>query len=82
MKQIAIAAAFTVIGGAAALAQGAPPGFVPWHSGWPSFIEAQQMRGTSVGRASMPPPGARATATRNGRSVFAASNAQSHHRGS
>ncbi len=81
MKQIAIVAALTVIGGAAALAQGAPPGLAPWHSGWPSFIETQQMQATSAGRASTSHPASRTEAPRSG-SVPVASNVQSNRRGS
>ncbi|HJS84817.1 MAG TPA: hypothetical protein VJ779_05105 [Acetobacteraceae bacterium] len=40
-KRIVLAAAFTLAGGAAALAQGMPPGG-PWHSGWPSFVKAER----------------------------------------
>jgi hypothetical protein len=43
MTKIATAAALLLaISSGAALAQGAPPGFTPWHSSWTGNTELQQ----------------------------------------
>jgi hypothetical protein len=46
-KIATIAAALAVLGSGAALAQGAPPGFAPWQSGWPGFVQAHPSQETS-----------------------------------
>ena len=81
MKKAALAAAFTVIGGAAALAQGMPPGG-PWHSGWPGFVEAQRAQARNASGASALRLQSGAKAARNSGSVPVASNTKSMHRGS
>ena len=81
VRKIALAAIFTAMGGAAALAQGMPPGG-PWHSGWPAFIEAQRAQAMNARGATTPHPESRATATRNSESVPVASNAPGRRRGS
>ena len=83
MKTVATAAALlTAMGGGAALAQGAPSGFAPWHSGWPSAIETQPMQAMSARKATTLHPGSRTVVARNGGSVPVASNAQGNPRGS
>jgi heme A synthase len=43
MKKIALMTAlFSTIGGAAALAQGAPPGLAPWHSTYGAYEQQVQ----------------------------------------
>jgi hypothetical protein len=61
MKTIATAALLTAIGSGAALAQGAPPGFAPWQSGWHGAIAVPQAQilGTVMTR-----PDTRTTLTR------------------
>ena len=79
-KRIVLAAAFTLAGGAAALAQGMPPGG-PWHSGWPSFVKAERAQAMNASGASVPRVESRATTTRNNGSVPVASNTHPQHRG-
>jgi hypothetical protein len=47
IKKIVTVAAFTVIGTGAALAQGTPPGSVPWQSGWPAYVASRQVQAMS-----------------------------------
>ena len=48
MKKVVTAAALlTVLGTGAALAQGAPPGSVPWQSGWPGYVASRQVQAMS-----------------------------------
>jgi DNA-binding beta-propeller fold protein YncE len=36
------AAVLTLLGSGAALAQGLPPGYGAWHSGWSAYVQSQQ----------------------------------------
>lgn len=79
MRKIMTAAALlTAIGSGAALAQGAPPSFVPWQSGWHTAAALSQAPalGTMTAR-----PGSRAVLARIGGSVPVAGNPQSRSRG-
>ncbi len=78
MKKIATAVALlTALGSGAALAQGAPPGYAPWHSGWPSYIETHQAPAMSAHRATT----TRADQLAAARSVPVAGNPQGNRRG-
>jgi hypothetical protein len=80
-KRIAAAAALlTAIGGGAALAQGTPPGFGPWQSGWPSYVESHQAHAANAGKATTAHPGGRAAMARNGEPAPFAGNAQDSQR--
>jgi hypothetical protein len=80
LKGAAFAAILTALGGAAALAQGMPPGG-PWHSGWPGFAEAQRAQAMEARGAATRHPEGRTMATRNDGSVPVANNAPGHRRG-
>jgi hypothetical protein len=70
MKKIAtIVALFTAVGSGAALAQGAPPGFAPWHSGWPGYVESHQAPGTSAALATTRRQAPATPVARNGSSA-------------
>ena len=71
----AIAVVFTALGSGAALAQGAPAGFVPWQSGWPASITAQPARATSPRAASAPSPARNGWTANGGRPVSVAGSA-------
>jgi hypothetical protein len=78
MKKIVTAAALlTLIGSGAALAQGAPPSFVPWQSGWHGAVAASQAPGTATAER----PDSRTVLARSGGSVPVAGNLQSRSRG-
>ena len=82
LKEIALAAALVASGGAAALAQGSPPGGA-WTSTWPAYAEAQCAQAKKA-HATMttPRPERRAAARRNSGPVPVASNAPGQRRGS
>jgi hypothetical protein len=43
MKRVMTAAALlTLLGSGAAMAQGLPPGYGGWHSGWAAYVQSQQ----------------------------------------
>ena len=79
MKRAALAASFAALGGAAALAQGMPPGG-PWHSSWPSFVEAQRAQAMNARGATTRHPEGRTAATGNSGSLPVASNVPGHRR--
>ena len=82
IKRIALAAALAMPGGAAALAQGTPPGGA-WKSSWPAYVEAQCAQAMKArGAMTTPRPEGRAAATRSGGPVPVASNAPGRRRGS
>ncbi len=81
MKKIATATALlTAIGSGTVLAQGVPPGFAPWHSGWPSTTESRQAPAMNARRATTPRPESRTATTRNGGPIPVAGNAQNTYR--
>ncbi len=77
---ITVAALLTAVGSGAALAQGAPPGFAPWQSGWSSYIEPHQAPVRSARGASTMRSDRSAAAARQNGSVPVAGNGQSIHR--
>ena len=83
MRKITTAAAvLTALGSGAALAQGLPPDFATWQSGWPSFIESQRGQSVSRGEASTTRDETRAMAARGNGPALVTSNTQGAHRGS
>jgi hypothetical protein len=82
MRKIMTAAALlTVIGGGAALAQGAPPGFGPWQSGWRGAAEAQQAQAMRAPPAAKTRPEGRAAVARSSGSMSLAGDAHAGYRG-
>ena len=69
-------------GGGVALAQGAPPGLGAWHSGWPSFIEAQKSPPAGDAREVATSRSDSRAAIRAGDPARAASDVRGGHRGS
>ena len=55
----------TAIGGGAATAQGLPPGYGAWQSGWRGNAEAQQAQALHAPQAAKTRPDGRATLARN-----------------
>ena len=81
VKRIAaIAALITEIGGGAALAQGAPPGFSPWQSGWPGYVESHQAHARNAHGATAAHPGGRAAVAKNSQPAPLAGNTQDSRR--
>ena len=74
-KIAAAAALLTATGGGAALAQGSPPGFGPWQSGWPDYLVSHQPRATDARGPAAAQPGGRATVAKNGEPAPVAGNA-------
>ncbi|HJS83879.1 MAG TPA: hypothetical protein VJ779_00270 [Acetobacteraceae bacterium] len=82
MKTIMTTAALlTVLGGGVALAQGAPPGYGNWQSGWRGAAEAQQAQAMAAPRANTTRPNDRAALARNSGSASLAGEAQRAYRG-
>ncbi|MBV8702999.1 MAG: hypothetical protein JO118_04745 [Acetobacteraceae bacterium] len=72
MKKIAmLAVLLTALAGGSALAQGLPPGFGNWQSGWPGYANARPSPEMAAARAR---PDNRQTAARNSRGVPVATN--------
>jgi hypothetical protein len=82
MRTIMTAAALlAAVGGAAAMAQGLPPGYGAWQSGWHGAAEARQAQAVRAPQAAKTRPQGRATVARNSDSVPLAGNAQGAVRG-
>jgi hypothetical protein len=79
---ITATAMLATLGSGAALAQGVPPGFAAWQSGWPRFIESQRGQSVSPSEASTTRDKARTMASRRNGPAPVASNTQGTHRGS
>ncbi|MBV9117872.1 MAG: hypothetical protein JOY63_10985 [Acetobacteraceae bacterium] len=77
MKKIAmLAVLLTALAGGSALAQGLPPGFGNWQSGWPGYANARPSPEMATAKARSDN---RQTAARNSRGVPVAGNAQGTH---
>ncbi len=81
MRRIVTAALLTAIGSGAALAQGNPPGYGPWQSGWPAYVKSLQANPMTADTAVAARPNSRPALARNGVSVPVAGNTQGHLRG-
>jgi hypothetical protein len=71
----------TAIGGGAATAQGLPPGYGAWQSGWRGAAEAQQAQAVRAPQTAKTRPEGRAAVARNSGPMFLAGNAQGASRG-
>jgi hypothetical protein len=79
-KITTFAALLTAFGGGAALAQGAPPGFVPWHSGWLGSAESRPGQAMSAPMPGTTRSDSRDMTARNNGSVPVAGKAPSTYR--